>query len=49
MKRLGERIAYGINCTFKIVGNLFEELDVEKPVHCILESENAVKLFSSMV
>lgn len=22
MKRLGERIAYGINCTFKIVGNL---------------------------
>lgn len=35
--------------TFKIVGNLFEELDVDKPVHCILESDCAVKLFSSMV
>ena len=34
--------------TLKVVSDT-PDFDVTKPIHCILESENAVKLFSSMV
>lgn len=35
--------------SFKIVGDVFELLNTKKPIHCILENDCAVKLFSSMV
>ena len=42
-----ERIVEKFFDTFKVVSDTVD-FDTSKPIHCLLESETAVKLFSSM-